>query len=326
MENTKVSIIVPLYNMEAYLAKTLDSLIAQTLQEIEILCIDDGSTDTSPQILERYRRLVPQKIKVFRKSNGGIADARNFGLSKVTAPYFAFVDSDDTVEPTMMETLYAKAIETQAQVVTCDFWWTEEKGERLQKDGPHASQKQLLIGMFATLWNKLYDTQWVKSLNIDFPIGYRYEDASFLYKLVPHLTRWAYVDQPFIHYLQRPGSITHNHNEKVKDMIHVFEDLLLYYHQRGFYDAYQAELEYLFIRFFLGNSFLRTCQIKDRQDRNRTLDLSYKILTDNFPKWKTNTYLKGPGLKNKYFQWVDGNNYTALAWMFHQWYRLKGQV
>lgn len=320
----KISIIVPLYNMEAYLAKTLDSLIAQTLQDIEILCIDDGSTDSSPDILERYRRLVPQKIKVFRKVNGGIADARNFGLSKVTAPYFAFVDSDDTVEPNMMETLYLKAIETKAQMVTCNFWWSEEKGERLQKDGPYLNQKELLTHMFATLWNKLYETAWIRSTNLSFPTGYRYEDASFLYKLVPYLERWSYVDEAFIHYLQRPGSITHNHNDKVKDMIHVFEDLLLHYHHKGFYESYQPELEYLFIRFFLGNSFLRSCQIVDKHDRKLTLDLSYKVLTNHFPNWRRNDYLRKGGLKDKYYLTVNDTTYSLYATVFHFLYRIKG--
>lgn len=321
----KISIIVPLYNMESTLSKTLDSLVNQSLNDIEILCIDDGSTDSSPDILKAYQAKY-STIKVYRKDNGGIASARNVGLSKVTAPYFAFVDSDDTVEPTMMEELYSKAIETKAQLVFCDFWWTYPKQEKLQHDGPYTTQKELLTGMFATLWNKLYDTSWVKSLNIDFPDGYRYEDASFLYKLVPYIQQWAYVSKPFIHYLQREGSITHNHNDKVKDMIHVFEDLLVFYKERGFYEPYHKELEYLFIRFFLGNSFLRTCQIKDKEDRIRTLNLSYAILKDHFPTWNQNPYLQQGGLKNTVFKFMTKNRYLALAWVLHLLYSFKKAI
>lgn len=321
----RISIIVPLYNMESTLSKTLDSLVNQSLKDIEILCIDDGSTDSSPDILKDYQAKYPS-IKVFRKDNGGIASARNFGLSKVKAPYFAFVDSDDTVEPTMMEELYLKAIETKAQLVFCDFWWTYPNQEKIQHDGPYSSQKELLIGMFATLWNKLYDTAWVKSLKIDFPDGYRYEDASFLYKLVPYTSHWAYIRKPFIHYLQREGSITHNHNDKVKDMIHVFEDLLVFYKDRGFYEPYHAELEYLFTRFFLGNSFLRTCQINDKADRINTLNLSYSILNNHFPKWRTNPYLKQRGLKNFVFRLMTKNRYFLLAWLLHHLYSFKKSV
>ena len=182
----------------------------------------------------------------------------------------------------MLEKLYQKAIESDADVVTCDFFWTYPNKEVIQKDGPYQSKEELLISMFATLWNKLYRTDWVKSLNIAFPTGYRYEDASFLYKMIPYLNKWAYVDQAYIHYVQREGSITHNHNEKVKDMIFVFEDLISFYQSRNLFTQYQKELEYLFIRFFLGNSFLRTCQIKDKKDRLKTLDLSYQILINHF--------------------------------------------
>lgn len=319
---TKVQIIVPLYNMESYITKTLDSLLNQTFKDIEILCINDGSTDSSLSILESYSKK-DARIKIYTKENGGIADARNFGLSKVKSDYFAFLDSDDTVEPDFIEKMLDRAVETDADVVTCDFWWTHPNKEVIQKDGPHFTKEELLISMFATLWNKLYKTSWIKSLDIHFPTGYRYEDASFLYKMVPYINKWSYVEKPFIHYLQREGSITHNHNEKVKDMIFVFEDLLSFYHDRGLYDIYKSELEYLFIRFFLGNSFLRTCQIKDKSDRNKTLDLSYQILVDNFPKWSINSYLKGPGLKNKYYKLVNKNTYKMFAWCFHVIYLLK---
>lgn len=319
---TKVQIIVPLYNMESYIAKTIDSLLKQTLKEIEILCINDGSTDASLKILETYA-LKDDRVKIFTKENGGIADARNFGLSKVTAPYFAFVDSDDTVEADFIEEMLQKALDTKADFVTCDFWWSYENKEVLQKDGPHESKKELLISMFATLWNKLYRTEWVKSLDIHFPTGYRYEDASFLYKIVPYLKSWSYIDKPFVHYLQREGSITHNHNEKVKDMIFVFEDLIKFYHERGLFESHKSELEYLFIRFFLGNSFLRTCQIKDKKDRKTTLSLSYKILIDNFPDWNKNGYLKKAGLKNKYFKLINKFTYPLFAQIFTFVYSLK---
>lgn len=316
----KVQIIIPLYNMEKYISNTLDSLLNQTYRDIELICVNDGSTDTSLEILEKYSKN-DNRVKVFTKDNGGIADARNFGLSKITAPYFAFLDSDDTVEPNFIEVMLEKALETDSDVVFCDFWWTYSDKEKLQKDGPYQTKEDLLISMFATLWNKLYKTKWVKNSDIQFPKGYRYEDASFLYKIVPYINKWAYVDQPFIHYLQRDGSITHNHNEKVKDMIFVFKDLLKFYHERGLYETYKTELEYLFTRFFLGNSFLRTCQIKDKEDRSKTLDLSYKILNDNFPYWNKNAYLSKPGLKNVYFKLMNKYTYHLFAFVFHQIYR-----
>ena len=128
---------------------------------------------------------------------------------------------------------------------------------------------------------------------------------------------------PFVHYRQTTGSITHNHNERVKDMIHVFEDLINFYKERGHYSYYEKELEFLFIRFFLGNSFLRSCQIKDKNDRKLTLDLSFKILHDHFPKWKGNPHLNEPGLKNKYYKTVNKFTYPIYSQLFHVLYAFK---
>lgn len=322
----KVSIIVPIYNAERFLASTLDSLVNQSLHDIDIICINDGSTDRSLEICEQFKADYPELIRIFSKPNGGIADARNYGLSKVIGEYFGFLDSDDTAELNMFETLYNKAISEQADVVFSDFYWSYPNQENIVKDGPYANNKEILTSMFATLWNKLYRTDFIKRFDINFPTGYRYEDASFLYKITPFIQGWSYVSEPFVHYRQTTGSITHNHNERVKDMIHVFEDLLEFYKQRSVYEEYERELEYLFVRFFLGNSFLRTCQIKDKKDRKLTLNLSYKILTNNFPKWKGNPYLKGPGLKNKYYRTVNSFTYPIYSFIFSILYRFKKET
>ena len=319
----KVSVIVPIFNAEKYLQETLDSLTSQTMKDIEILCIDDGSTDDSFKIMEHYQALFPNLIKIFTKVNGGIADARNFGLSKVTSPYFGFLDSDDTVEPKMFETLYNKAIEEDADVIFSDFYWSYPNKETVIKDGPFANNKEILTSMFATLWNKLYRTDFIKSLDVHFPTGYRYEDASFLYKITPYIKKWSYVSEPFVHYRQTAGSITHNHNDRVKDMIHVFEDLIQFYKDRDHYFNYEKELEFLFIRFFLGNSFLRSCQIKDKKDREHTLALSHSLLHDHFPKWKNNPHLNEPGLKNKYYKTVNRLTYPMYAQLFRFLYKFK---
>lgn len=320
---SKVSVIVPIYNASKYLSQTLDSLVNQTLQDIEIICINDGSTDNSESILNEYKRNYPEKIVVYTKLNRGIAHTRNFGLSKVTSEFFGFVDSDDTVELNMFETLYNKAMESSSELVISDFYWSYPDKENIVKDGPYLTNKEILTTMFATLWNKLYKTSFIKELNIDFPEGYRYEDASFLYKMIPYLKKWTYVSIPFVHYRQTAGSITHNHNDRVKDMIYVFKNLFDFYHQRNLFNEYKMELEYLFIRFFLGNSFLRTCQIKDKSDRNITLNLSYKILHENFPDWKNNEYINRPGLRNKYFKTITPLTYKVYAFLFHIIFKFK---
>lgn len=311
-----LSVIVPCYNGEKFIGRCLESLVNQTLQDIEIIVINDGSTDNSQDIIDSYANKY-HNIKAYKILNSGIADARNFGVSKVETPYFGFLDCDDYTDVTMFEKMYNKAIETNAQVVVSNFYWVKGKKKKLEKEGPYNTGKDMLIHLFAVLWNKIYDTEFVRSTNIRFPSGNRYEDAYFLYCLAPNIERLAFVDEAFVHYVQHENSITHNNNEEVKNMITIFDNILNYYAHTNRYDEYHDELEYLHIKFFLGNSFLRSARIDDKQDRDYTIQLGWNMLNDEFPDWHHNHYLKElPGLKNLYFRMVYDWNVMLFAYLF----------
>lgn len=311
-----LSVIVPCYNGERFIGRCLESLVNQTLQDIEIIVINDGSTDNSQDIIDSYANKY-HNIKAYKIPNSGIADARNFGVSKVETPYFGFLDCDDYTDVTMFEKMYNKAIETNAQVVVSNFYWVKGKKKKLEKEGPYNTGKDMLIHLFAVLWNKIYDTAFVRSTNIRFPSGNRYEDAYFLYCLAPNIERLAFVDEAFVHYVQHENSITHNNNEEVKNMITIFDNILNYYAHTNRYDEYHDELEYLHIKFFLGNSFLRSARIDDKQDRDYTIQLGWNMLNDEFPDWHHNHYLKElPGLKNLYFRMVYDWNVMLFAYLF----------
>ena len=311
-----LSVIVPCYNGEKFIGRCLESLVNQTLQDIEIIVINDGSTDNSQDIIDSYANKY-HNIQAYKIPNSGIADARNFGVSKVETPYFGFLDCDDYTDVTMFEKMYNKAIETNAQVVVSNFYWVKGKKKKLEKEGPYNTGKDMLIHLFAVLWNKIYDTEFVRSTNIRFPSGNRYEDAYFLYCLAPNIERIAFVDEAFVHYVQHDNSITHNNNEEVKNMITIFDNILNYYAHTNRYDEYHDELEYLHIKFFLGNSFLRSARIDDKQDRDYTIQLGWNMLNDEFPDWHHNHYLKElPGLKNLYFRMVYDWNVMLFAYLF----------
>ena len=311
-----LSVIVPCYNGEKFIGRCLESLVNQTLQDIEIIVINDGSTDNSQDIIDSYANKY-HNIKAYKIPNSGIADARNFGVSKVETPYFGFLDCDDYTDVTMFEKMYNKAIETNAQVVVSNFYWVKGKKKKLEKEGHYNTGKDMLIHLFAVLWNKIYDTAFVRSTNIRFPSGNRYEDAYFLYCLAPNIERLAFVDEAFVHYVQHENSITHNNNEEVKNMITIFDNILNYYAHTNRYDEYHDELEYLHIKFFLGNSFLRSARIDDKQDRDYTIQLGWNMLNDEFPDWHHNHYLKElPGLKNLYFRMVYDWNVMLFAYLF----------
>ena len=320
----KISIIVPCYNAEKSVERTLESLLNQTCKDICILAIDDGSKDTTGKILDDYQAKYPEIIKVFHKPNEGIAATRNFGLDHVETPYFGFLDSDDYCEPEMFEKLLAKAESSGAEVVVSNFTWETSKGPRLEKEGPYSLHKEMLIKLFAVLWNKLYLTEAIKATGLRFPDGNRYEDACFLYSLVPHLTKIDFIDESFVHYVQVETSITHTNNNEVKNMIVVFKKIVEHYKEMGWFEEYHDELEYLHIKFFLGNSFLRSSMIQDKQDRTTTINMGWELLNKEFPNWSKNPYLKSlGGMKNKYFSLVRSWNIYLFAWVFRHFKKIK---
>lgn len=321
----KISVIVPVWGVEKYLAKCLDSLVHQSVP-VKVLVINDSSPDKSQDIIDEFKEKYPDLIESYIKPNGGIADVRNYGLSKVETEYFGFLDSDDYAEPDMFEKLLNVIEKEKADVAVSQFYWEYPDHKVLGLDGPYEAGKQMMVQQMATLWNKLYRTEWVKSIPLQFPTGYRYEDAYFLYCLAPFVRKVVFVEEPFVHYVQREGSITHNHNEKVKDMVHVFESILDFYRKNDLYEQYKCELEYLFTKFFLGNSFLRSVQIKDKKLRNETLEMSYRVLSENFPDYMKNPYLQTlPGLKNRYFSLVRKWNYPLFAQVFGILQKFKKQ-
>lgn len=311
-----VSIIVPVYNVEKYLEKCLDCLVNQTLLNMEILVINDSSPDNSQEIIDRYVAKYPQ-VKSFIKPNGGIADVRNYGLEKVMGEYFGFLDSDDYTTLDMFEKMYDKAIQEDADVVVSNFKWVSQHDEKIQLEGPYKQGKEMMVKLFATLWNKIYKTDFVRSLDLEFPTGNRYEDACFLYCLTPHINKLAFIDEAFVSYVQHGASITHTNNVQVKNMITVFKIIVDYFKTNNLYEEYYDELEYLHVKFFLGNSFLRSSRIKDRSDRKDTILLGWNLLNQEFPNWSKNHYLNDlGGMKNKYFKMVRSWNIMIFAWIF----------
>lgn len=129
----KLSIIVPVYNVEKYIERCLNTLVNQTLQDIEIIIVNDGSTDKSKEIIKKYLKKYSEKIQYYEKENGGLSSARNFGLNYAKGEYIAFLDSDDYVELNMYEEMFNLAKEENADMVECDFLWEWKKNERNEK-------------------------------------------------------------------------------------------------------------------------------------------------------------------------------------------------
>ena len=318
----KVSVIVPVYNGEKDIERCLFSLLNQTIS-VDIIVVNDGSTDDTEKVIRKIEQLYPEKIKYYFKENKGIASARNFGVNQVKTEYFGFLDSDDFTEKNMFESLLNKIEDTNSDICMSNFVWLYEDGTKhITKDINYKNKHDILNNMFAVLWNKLYRTEWFKNTGITFPDGLKYEDASVLYRLALNMDKVCYVDDVFVNYVQKTGSITRTFNVEINDMIEVFKGIKQYYIHQNQYEEYKNEIEYLYIRFFLGNSYLRACRIKDRELRNSVLNKGWNFLNDNYPNFKDNCYLKNSGLKNKYFSMINKKTYFINVYLFKLLYVL----
>ena len=310
----KVSVIVPIYNVEKYLEKCINSLLSQTLEDIQIILVNDGSKDNSGNIAKEYEKNNKDRVIYVEKENGGLSDARNYGLKYATGDFIAFLDSDDYIEKNAYEEMYNKAIEENADYVECDFIWEFPNKIRIDKQYPYKNKKEMLSFVRVVAWNKLIKRQLITDNNLEFPKGLRYEDVEFTYKLIPFINKFTYVDKPFIHYVQREGSIANVQNERTAEIFTVLDNVIEFYKKNNIYEEYRDELEYNYARYLLCSSLKRMCKIKDKTIREKLLTESWERLNLNFPNWKENVILKTVNIgKNKYMRTVNKSTYKIYS-------------
>ena len=314
----KVSIIVPFYNVENYIEKCLQSLVNQTLEDIEILLVNDGSQDTSEVIAKQFAEKYPNKIIYLEKENGGLSDARNYAIPYAKGQYIAFLDSDDYVETNMYEEMYNKAQKEDLDYIECDFLWEYPDKTLESKGKQYSNKKEMFIHTRVVAWNKLIKREIVQNNHLEFPKGYRYEDVEFFYKLLPFIHHYGIVQKPLIHYVQRENSISNVQNTRTKEIIDVLGHVIEYYKENNLFEEYQKEIEYTYARYILCSSMLRMVMIEDKKERKEIINMAWKSLNTQFVNWKKNTYLKNKGLKNLYMRSVNNFTlkiYTSLARM-----------
>ena len=268
----KLSIIVPVYNVEKYIDTCLRSLTQQTLQDIEIIIVNDGTKDKSENIIEKYVKENPTKIKYYEKENGGLSSARNYGLKYATGEYISFLDSDDYVEINMYEEMYNLAKKENVDMVECDFIWEWEYGKKIfDKRREYKSKEEMMRKPRVVAWNKIYRREIINKYKITFPEGLIYEDMEFFYKLLPHLNRVSYINKYFVHYIQREDSITNKQTEKIEDIFKILDKIFDYYKEQNIYSKYEKALKYMSIRILLGSSMKRIFKIKNSHLRRKML-------------------------------------------------------
>ena len=304
-----VSVVVPVYNTEKYLRRSLNALINQTLpkKELEIIAVDDGSTDNSRLILKEYSDKYPDIFKVFTKENGGQATARNLGIQMASGDYIGFADSDDFVDVTMFEKMQALAKRENADLVECHYHSMLELDEKddsgmpLYKEIPtrgtissKADPKELFLNPQVSPWNKLYKREVLINGGIRFPEGVIYEDTSFYIKTIPYIKKQSYLDEKLVYYSVRQSStMTSNQGKKVGDIFRVLEDILDFYRKNDFFLKYRDELEYFCVKIAFCSNFSRIGRVSDPKIKRELLDQTFEFVRKEFPHYKENKYFKG---------------------------------
>ena len=253
-----ISVIVPIFNMEKLMRKCLDSILAQTFQDYECLLIDDGSQDGSSVICDEYEAKNP-RFKAFHKPNGGLSDARNYGLERAQGDYTIFFDPDDWVDADCLKDMYTKALETDADMVMCDIFYNDAYTEKYSKQEPQAlDHYSVLEDIIADRVQgftviKLIRRSLYKEYEIQYPIGmYGCEDQYTICKLLKNDIIIAYLPNAYYHYMhygnptqsRRYDENTYLHDVKIRDMfVELLKDtpfIQLAYEKKTFAILYRA--------------------------------------------------------------------------------------
>lgn len=215
MEKPLISVIVPIYNVEKYLERCVNSILEQTYQNIEVILVDDGSPDSCPKLCDDFAEK-DNRVKVVHKENGGLSDARNAGMNIATGEITAFIDSDDWIDKNMFDDMYSRMTEDNSDIVSCgvnsvyDYCtWEiplEKDDEHYLLDRTEAMKELLTDGKLKQhVWNKLYKTDIIK--NIPFEKGKYHEDVFWSYQAVAAAEKVSVVKTGYYYYIQRSDSI-----------------------------------------------------------------------------------------------------------------------
>jgi len=250
--NELISIIVPVYNVERYLEKCVNSIINQTYKNLEIILVDDGATDSSGNMCDELAKS-DNRIKVYHKENGGLSDARNYGVERATGDYIGFVDSDDYIDSEMYEKLYEAIKKENVDVAECSLkviypgkieLFTDEKYYKVLGKTEYLEEYLTIKKVFGSVWTKLIKSDVAKKLV--FPKGKLYEDTYYAYDLINIANSFVLIDSPSYNYLMRENSIT---NSKMYAYFSVLNSILLEENYRN--NEYYSEILSYFKRNYI---------------------------------------------------------------------------
>ena len=292
----KISIIVPVYNSEKHLRKCIDSLVGQTFKDIEIILVNDGSRDSSQDIIDEYAAKYPEMIKAIYQENRGQAAARNHGLEIAEGDYIFFVDSDDYVDVTACEKTYNEAVAKGYDIVCFDYW-IENKGERTYREYFTVKCEDKKAQYFindTSPWNKLISRSLFSENGLKCLESYIYEDLELVPRLGLYTDKIGHISEALYFYIVHEGSTMRQkkYTPKLASIYFVMDSL-----SKSFSDPKYADvLEYMYIEHLL---HLAACRYLDYEEGREDIIKIADIMKSRFPKWRKNVFFKNHGIKLK---------------------------
>lgn len=307
----QLSIVLPIYNVRDYLDRSLNSLLLQSFKDFEVLCVNDGSTDDSSTIIQKYVEM-DSRFKRFDKKNGGLSDARNYGLERVNSPYIMFLDSDDYFEVEMLQLAMSRMIQDNLDLVVFDYQQIfDESNLNEQIHIPFESNKtydpKIEKSLFAYInnaaWNKIYKTEIFKKNNIQYPYGYRHQDLGTTFRYLFYCQRVGFIDTPLYNYLaDRPNNITQQVDQKIDHILDMVELNIMFFKENEIFEFYYEELKYLSIINIL-YSFRKLSKITNMKFVFSFIDRTFNLIKSNFKDFP----------KAKYAIWDEPNAEIYLS-------------
>lgn len=298
---------MPVYNVERYVRCCLESIVHQTLQEIEVIIVNDGSTDGSLEILKEYEANYPEMVHVYTTENRGVSHARNYGIERATGDYILFVDSDDFLELNMCERLYGKASVDNNDIVVCryyDFFENETTHQIRKKSG---KAYEIVIGRNFNIhdtkfelthispfpWDKLYRRSLFDTHK--FPEKLRFEDLAIMYCVMTSTQSIGVIEDRLYNYRRsNQGSFLSNFSEGTLDVVKALELFIEGMRKQNNFDEFSEEVEYICTRHLLirYNAVFDTATKGKLKVKKEMIHRSMDFLESNFPNWRENRYLQ----------------------------------
>lgn len=291
--NIDISIIVPVYNAEKYIERCIVSLINQSKKDIEIILINDGSSDNSKKIIEKFD---DPRIKYFEQQNKGIGKTRNRGINESHGKYIMFVDSDDYLPQNSCETFWNYVEKDSADLIVSDYY-KDIKGDisivKIDNFKPASLNEDgsLLLKINLGPCNKIYSSKLIKDNKIYFNEDYKYEDVPFVLECIKNANRIIKINEPLSYYYIHSGSETTTRNEKIFDIIKIIDLSRKIVSD----DCLKEYMDILTIEILVNYTIQQRYQ-KDKKLRNKFIDECFSYLKKNIADYKDKKYYRNKGL------------------------------